>query len=89
MAINRQGQQTQGLQQCCNEIQNIKEECQCEAMKEVYNKVIRQQQQQGSQYGDQQQQMEQMRQQVRQVIQNLPNQCELDVEQCHIPSEMF
>nr|ALO17642.1 seed storage albumin 6 precursor [Helianthus annuus] len=78
MSINKREQEQQGLQECCNELQNMRKECQCEAMKEV----MRQTKQQG---GKQDEQM----QVVRHVLQNLPNQCGLDVQQCHIPNEMF
>ncbi|KAL8237780.1 hypothetical protein R6Q59_018861 [Mikania micrantha] len=46
--IRRQGQQ-QRVQQCCQELQNIDEQCQCEAIKQVFRDV--QQQQQGQQVG--------------------------------------
>ncbi|KAI3810018.1 hypothetical protein L1987_19624 [Smallanthus sonchifolius] len=86
MSTNRPGQQQQGLQQCCNELQNVKRECQCEAIKEVARKMMRQQQQQQQgQYGGQQGKTEI----VRRVVQNLPNQCYLEVQQCNIPYEMF
>ncbi|KAI3675540.1 hypothetical protein L1987_85130 [Smallanthus sonchifolius] len=75
----------QGLQQCCNELQNVRRECQCEAVEEVARKVMRQQQQGGRrQYGGRQDESEM----VRRVVQNLPNQCYLDVQQCRIPYGM-
>ncbi|KAI3675539.1 hypothetical protein L1987_85129 [Smallanthus sonchifolius] len=85
MSTNRPGrQQQQGLQQCCDELQNARRECQCEAIKEVARKMMRQQGGR-SQYGGQQGQTEI----VRRVVQNLPNQCYLEVQQCSIPYEMF
>ncbi|KAI3675533.1 hypothetical protein L1987_85123 [Smallanthus sonchifolius] len=85
MSTNRPGrQQQQGLQQCCDELQNVRRECQCEAIKEVARKMMRQQGGR-SQYGGQQGQTEI----VRRVVQNLPNQCYLEVQQCSIPYEMF
>ncbi|KAI3810020.1 hypothetical protein L1987_19626 [Smallanthus sonchifolius] len=83
MSTSRQGQQQQGLQQCCNELKNVKKGCRCEAMKEVARKVM----QQGgrAQYGGQQEQTEV----VRRVVQSLPNQCNVEVQQCSIPYEMF
>ncbi|KAI3675531.1 hypothetical protein L1987_85121 [Smallanthus sonchifolius] len=84
MSISRQGQQ-QGLQQCCNELQNVRRECQCEAVEEVARKVTRQQQQGGRrQYGGQQDE----REMVRRVVQNLPNQCYLEAQlvETHGPS---
>ncbi|KAK9056973.1 hypothetical protein SSX86_024338 [Deinandra increscens subsp. villosa] len=86
----RQGQQSQGLQQCCNQLQNLNRECQCKAIEEVARQVMRQQQQQGGRsqyeggrrYGGQQQDQTQI---VRRVVQSLPNQCDLEVRQCNIP----
>ncbi|KAI3675548.1 hypothetical protein L1987_85170 [Smallanthus sonchifolius] len=81
MSTNRPGrQQQQGLQQCCDELQNVRRECQCEAIKEVARKMMRQQGGR-TQYGGQQEQTEI----VRRVVQNLPNQCYLEVQQCSIP----
>ncbi|KAI3810016.1 hypothetical protein L1987_19622 [Smallanthus sonchifolius] len=85
MSINRPGQQQQGLQQCCNELQNVRRECQCQAVEEVARKVMRQQQGGRRQYGGQQDETRI----VRRVVQNLPNQCYLEVQQCNIPYEMF
>ncbi|CAH1450244.1 unnamed protein product [Lactuca virosa] len=51
MSVSRQGQQPQGLEQCCSELQNVEEECQCEAMQEVYRQAQRQQQQGSQQRG--------------------------------------
>ncbi|KAK9057046.1 hypothetical protein SSX86_024412 [Deinandra increscens subsp. villosa] len=85
MSVNRrQGQQSQGIQQCCDELQNIRTECQCQAIEEVARQVMRQQQQQGGrrQYRGQQEDQTQI---VRRVVQNMPNQCDLDVRQCNIP----
>ncbi|KAF5781088.1 putative bifunctional inhibitor/plant lipid transfer protein/seed storage helical [Helianthus annuus] len=72
-------QEQQGLQQCCNELQNVRRECQCEAIKEVGQRMRQQQQQQRRQYGGQQTQT------VERILENLPNQCDLDVQQCNIP----
>ncbi|KAF5781090.1 putative bifunctional inhibitor/plant lipid transfer protein/seed storage helical [Helianthus annuus] len=83
--IRRPGQQQQEpeLQQCCNELQNVKRECQCEAVQEVARRVMRQpqqhQQQRRGQFGGQEMDI------ARRVIQNLPNQCSLQVQQCNIP----
>ncbi|MFS7984701.1 putative bifunctional inhibitor/plant lipid transfer protein/seed storage helical [Helianthus anomalus] len=85
----RPGQQQQrGLQQqCCNELQNVKRECQCEAVQEVARRVMRQpqqhQQQRRGQFGGQEMET------ARRVIQNLPNQCDLEVQQCNIPYGMM
>ncbi|KAK9057031.1 hypothetical protein SSX86_024397 [Deinandra increscens subsp. villosa] len=83
MSINRrQGQESQGLQQCCNQLQNLNRECQCQAIEEIARQVMRQQQGGRRQYGGQQ---EGQTETMRRVVQNLPNQCDLDVRQCSIP----
>nr|AFQ93666.1 preproalbumin PawS1 [Sabazia liebmannii] len=66
-----QQQQQQHLNLCCNQLQQVKEQCQCEAIKQVAKQAQRQLQ--GGQ-----QQMEQM---LRKV-QMLPNQCNLEVKKC-------
>nr|XP_043611784.1 2S seed storage protein-like [Erigeron canadensis] len=81
-------QQIQKLQQqCCNELENVQEECHCDALQKVYEQAMGQRQQ-----GRQQQQSRQggqMRQQVEQVVEVLKNQCDLQAQQCMIPSAMF
>ncbi|KAF5781580.1 putative bifunctional inhibitor/plant lipid transfer protein/seed storage helical [Helianthus annuus] len=85
--IRRPGQQQQEpeLQQCCNQLQNVNRECQCEAVQEVARRVMRQpqqhqqQQRRRGQFGGQEMDI------ARRVIQNLPNQCDLEVQQCNIP----
>ncbi|KAF5781089.1 2S seed storage protein [Helianthus annuus] len=84
----QQQQQQRGLQQqCCNELQNVKRECHCEAIQEVARRVMRQpqqqQQQRRGQFGGQEMET------ARRVIQNLPNQCDLEVQQCNIPYGMM
>ncbi|KAI7747943.1 hypothetical protein M8C21_027562, partial [Ambrosia artemisiifolia] len=82
-----QRQQQPQLQQCCNELQNVQRECQCEAVEEVARRVMRQpqhhqqqrRQQQRGQFGGQEMEI------ARRVIQNLPNECSLEVQQCNIP----
>ncbi|KAI3810021.1 hypothetical protein L1987_19627 [Smallanthus sonchifolius] len=73
--------QQQGIQQCCQELQNIEEQCQCEAVKQVFRDVQQQHQQQG-QFGAQQ------TQQLKQKAQMLPNQCNLQSRQCQIGTIM-
>ncbi|PWA70406.1 seed storage albumin 6 precursor [Artemisia annua] len=91
MSTNKQGQQyQQEMQQCCNELERVETECQCEALQEVYRQAQKQQQpwsqQQGSRRGGQQgQQM----QGLRSIVEKLRNQCNLQVQQCQIPSAMF
>ncbi|KAI3509969.1 hypothetical protein L1887_25494 [Cichorium endivia] len=85
MSISRQGRQEQGVQQCCNELQNVEEQCQCEAMQEVYRQAQQQQrsQQRGRRGG------QPMTQDLQQIVENLRDQCSLEVQQCRIPSGMF
>ncbi|KAL4571135.1 hypothetical protein LXL04_017886 [Taraxacum kok-saghyz] len=85
MSVSRK--QSQGVEQCCNELQNVEEECQCEAMKEVYRQTQQMQQQQ---QGRRQQGGRQFQSQdLQQIVQNLRNQCNLQAQQCRIPSAMF
>ncbi|XP_071725825.1 2S seed storage protein-like [Rutidosis leptorrhynchoides] len=87
MKTDIQGQQqTQELRSCCNELENVQRECQCEAMQEVYEQAMRQQQQQGRRQSGQRGAGPQM---VQRAIQNLQNECDLQVQQCRIPSAMF
>jgi len=72
--VSRPGQQGE-VEQCCEELRNVDVECQCEAMKEVLNQAQRGQHQQG--------------QEMRRVVENLKNQCNLEVQQCQIHSGMF
>ncbi|XP_071698971.1 2S seed storage protein-like [Rutidosis leptorrhynchoides] len=89
MSINRQGQQQQQeLRSCCNELENVQRECQCEAMQEVYEQATRQQQQQqGRRQSGRRTSMEP--QMVQRAIQNLKNECNLQVQQCRVPSATF
>ncbi|KAL7593074.1 2S seed storage protein [Lactuca sativa] len=87
MSVSKQGQQAQGLELCCNELQNVEEECQCVAMQEVYRQLQKQQQQGSQQRGRRGGQPQ--TQDLQQIVQNLPNQCKLEVHQCRIPSAMF
>ncbi|KAL4554057.1 hypothetical protein LXL04_039831 [Taraxacum kok-saghyz] len=82
MSVSRKGQETQGVEQCCNELRNVEEECQCEAMKEVYRQVEQMERQGRRQGGRQMLDM-------RQMVENLRDQCKLQVQQCRIPSTMF
>ncbi|KAF5781581.1 putative bifunctional inhibitor/plant lipid transfer protein/seed storage helical [Helianthus annuus] len=70
------------LQYCCQELQNIEEPCQCEAVKRVYRDVKQQlQQQQGPHFGPFGFQKIQKSKQKAQV---LPNLCNLHSKQCQI-----
>ncbi|XP_023746659.1 2S seed storage protein [Lactuca sativa] len=80
---DKDGDQGQGLEQCCNELQKVEEECQCEAMKEVYSEALKQQQhwsQQPKQQGEGGRQPQ--TQDLQQIVQNLRNQCKLQAKQC-------
>ncbi|KAL3525867.1 hypothetical protein ACH5RR_014239 [Cinchona calisaya] len=77
MMINQeQPQQQQHLQQCCQALWNVEQQCQCEAVKEAVRQL---QQQQGSWEGQGQQM-----QQVIQKARYLPQQCNLGFQQCQI-----
>ncbi|CAH1428681.1 unnamed protein product [Lactuca virosa] len=71
------------LEQCCRELRNVKEECQCEAVQEAFRQAEKQQQQGGSRHGSQQ---ERQQRQILQKAQNLPSECRLKVQQCRIRS---
>ncbi|XP_071697145.1 2S seed storage protein-like [Rutidosis leptorrhynchoides] len=89
MSINRQGQQQQELRSCCNELENVQRECQCEAMQEVYEQAMRQQQQQQQGRRQSSRRAGVEPQMVQRAIQNLKNECNLQVQQCRVPSAMF
>ncbi|PWA57507.1 seed storage albumin 6 precursor [Artemisia annua] len=93
MSISRQGgqQYQQEMQQCCNELQNVETECQCEALQQVYRQAQQQQQPWSQQQGRSRrggQQGPQM-QGLKSVVEQLRDQCNLQVQQCRIPSAMF
>ncbi|KAI3497013.1 hypothetical protein L1887_39393 [Cichorium endivia] len=48
-------QQQPHLQLCCQQLRNVEEECQCEAIKEAFQQAQRQQQQGGRRWGQEQQ----------------------------------
>ncbi|KAJ9537934.1 hypothetical protein OSB04_030667 [Centaurea solstitialis] len=81
---NPSQQQQQTLQQCCQELRNIDQQCQCRAVKKIFAEVQQQQQQQQQQqetgpFGSQQ------TQRLKQKAENLPNQCNLQTRrQCQI-----
>ncbi|KAJ9537935.1 hypothetical protein OSB04_030668 [Centaurea solstitialis] len=66
----------QEREQCCQELRNVEVECQCEAMKEVFNQGMQQQ-------GQHQQP------QIQRAVEDLMNRCNLEVQQCRISSGMF
>ncbi|XP_076888094.1 2S seed storage protein-like [Bidens hawaiensis] len=78
MSINRPDQQEE-LQECCNELEYLKRECQCPAIVEVAKSVIKQPEHQRGFSG------EEMKDMVRKVVQSLPNECNLEAKQCSIP----
>nr|GEV41511.1 hypothetical protein [Tanacetum cinerariifolium] len=75
--------ESQHLQLCCNQLQNIEQECQCEAIQQAFQQA--QQQKQGGRQGRQQGGQQQMEQMLRKAEQ-LPNDCRLQVQQCPIRS---
>nr|XP_043620134.1 uncharacterized protein LOC122591981 [Erigeron canadensis] len=111
MRISRQSQQLQQqLQQCCNELENVQRDCQCEAFEEVYRQAVQQQQggrqqqqrpwqqqggqqrpwqQQGGQHQQQPWQQQGGQQQIGQAMQAIRDQCNIEVQQCRVPSAMF
>ena len=75
--MNQQGQQQQHLRECCQGLQNVEDQCQCDAVREA----VRQVQQQGGR-GEGQGGPEM--QQVTQKARNLPQQCNLGRRECQI-----
>ncbi|KAL4591046.1 hypothetical protein LXL04_003994 [Taraxacum kok-saghyz] len=73
MSVSRKGQETQGVEQCCNELQNVEEECQ----------QVEQMETQGRRQGGRQ------TQDMQQIVENLRNQCILQVQQYRIPSAII
>ncbi|KAI3716240.1 hypothetical protein L6452_23444 [Arctium lappa] len=65
------------VEQCCEELRNVDVECQCEAMKEVMREAQRAEQRR-PEMGE-----------MQRVVEDLKNQCNLEVEQCQVTSEMF
>nr|ARD06083.1 PawS-like protein 1c [Inula racemosa] len=72
----RMSQQDQHLQLCCDQLKQVNEQCQCEAIKKVVQQAAQMQQQQqgGQEQGSQQQ--------VLRKAQMLPNQCKLQLQRC-------
>ncbi|GJX64204.1 2S seed storage protein-like protein [Tanacetum coccineum] len=72
-------QSEQGVEQCCNELERVDQQCQCAAVQQVYQKAQQMQGQQGGLFGGQK------IQQLREKAQNLPNRCNLRVQSCPLP----
>ncbi|XP_062080647.1 2S seed storage albumin protein-like [Humulus lupulus] len=72
--------QTQELQQCCNQLKRMDQQCQCEAMTHIMRQQRRQQGQQLS--GERLQQMVQR-------AQNLPRVCGSGPQQCDVRVDLF
>ncbi|POO00444.1 Napin/ Bra allergen [Trema orientale] len=70
-----QQQQWQQLQQCCNQLRQMDQQCQCEAMSHI---VRQQRQRQGQQIRG-----EQLRQMLQRA-QNLPNECGTGPQHCDV-----
>nr|ARD06071.1 PawS-like protein 1b [Inula racemosa] len=84
-----QGQEQEHLQQCCDQLKQVRpEQCQCEAIQNVVQQAAQQQQQQqGGRRRGGQGQGQQQQQQIQEILrkaQMLPNQCNLQVKQCPI-----
>ncbi|KAL3642685.1 hypothetical protein CASFOL_013500 [Castilleja foliolosa] len=65
----------QQLQQCCDQLRNVNDQCRCEAIKRALRQL---QQQEG------QQQTGQQSQQIYSMATNLPNRCNMRPRQCRI-----
>nr|ARD06091.1 PawS-like protein CC.a [Artemisia absinthium] len=84
MQMANPSQQEPHLQLCCNQLKNVAQPCQCEAIQQVFEQAQQQQQQkQGGRQGRQQGGQQQMQQMLRKAEQ-LPNDCKLEVQQCPI-----
>ncbi|KAK3021276.1 hypothetical protein RJ639_047267 [Escallonia herrerae] len=70
--------QQQSLRQCCQQLENVDEQCRCEAIRQV----VRQQQQGKEMQGERMQEM------VRKA-QYLPQQCNMEPQQCQIRAIWF
>nr|ARD06052.1 PawS-like protein 1a [Senecio pinnatifolius var. maritimus] len=76
-----QPRQQQHLQMCCNQLRQVEEQCQCEAIQKVVQQTL-QQQQQGGRRGTQGIQQRQ----ILEKAQMIPNQCNLEIQDyCRIP----
>ncbi|KAI7747155.1 hypothetical protein M8C21_033334 [Ambrosia artemisiifolia] len=76
-----QQQEQEILQQCCQQLQNLEEQCQCDAVKQVFREAwqqVQQQQRRQQQFGSQQSQR------LRQKARILPNVCNLQSRRCQI-----
>lgn len=76
MVVNPQ--QMQHLQECCEQLEKVDQQCRCEAIKEI----VRKQQQQGQVQGER---MEQMVQKARE----LPRMCHMEPQECQIQAVYF
>ncbi|KAI7755240.1 hypothetical protein M8C21_027015 [Ambrosia artemisiifolia] len=80
-----QQQEQEILQQCCQQLQNVEEPCQCEAVKQVFREAQQQVQQQQHQH----QQQGSHTQRLRQKAQILPNVCNLQSRRCQIGTSNY
>nr|ARD06086.1 PawS-like protein CC.c [Dimorphotheca sinuata] len=85
MPVSREQQQQQEeeLQLCCNQLRQVDEQCQCQAIQQAFNQAQIQQQRARAIVPYGRQQSGQM-QQILRKTQMLPNQCKLQVQQCPI-----
>ncbi|KAE9458194.1 hypothetical protein C3L33_09907, partial [Rhododendron williamsianum] len=70
--------QQQQLRQCCEQLENLNEQCRCEGVREA----VRQQREQGEMQG------EEMREMMQQA-ENLPSRCNLSPRRCQIQASVF
>ncbi|KAH7844804.1 hypothetical protein Vadar_031834 [Vaccinium darrowii] len=68
----------QQLRQCCQQMENLDEQCRCEGLREA----MRQQRGQG-------QMQEEMMREMMQQAENLPSKCDLSPRRCQIRASIF
>ncbi|XP_058219989.1 2S sulfur-rich seed storage protein 2-like [Rhododendron vialii] len=76
--ITNQNPQQQQLRQCCQQLENLDDQCRCEGIRET----VRQQREQGEMQG------EEMREMMQQA-ENLPSRCNLSPRRCQIRASLF
>ncbi|KAL3642684.1 hypothetical protein CASFOL_013499 [Castilleja foliolosa] len=77
MSTDNPGQRQQRLQQCCDQLRNVNEQCRCEAIKHTVRQLQQQQQQEGQQQTGQSQK-------VYARATELPRRCNFRQQQCQI-----
>ena len=69
----------QGLDECCDQLEKMDQDCQCENLREA---IRQRQQQEGEKRGEERRQMEQ-------AAEDLPQRCGLSSERCQIEAKLF